>query len=428
MKRNGFLKIIAALSFGAVGFPLMLCCDVNTYGDFSVIRLLIYYAVFFVCAFIGYAVSELTKDRKKPFRIAARLFGISLFFLGLVSMLFDGDFITVIASGVNAVFWYSIGDRVSKKIFPEIFPLYALGFYVVLSFFCYIFAEAVLPPKYSDLTASIILASFVIELCMSALLINQSGIFDRANRRKETKSSLPKGLRGYNAAMVLGVTAVFSVFFLFADKLAWCLEQLLLLILRVLIALTSLFNAEHMDIETGDSHLGELGVDSGSGAPIFELLGVIALIVLIVVFRKHIASAIKRFFDWLGELLAGAPEEVDEAEFTDQFEDIDRKKIKAYSGTNSYGLIKMYKSEKSLTQKFRLGYRILLHKINLRRNNVIISSDTTHQQVEKGKELFSYDELSRIADSYNALRYNGEEISEERFGELDEFIRKENLI
>lgn len=429
MKRNGFLKIIAALSFGAVGFPLMLCCDVNTYGDFSVIRLLIYYAVFIACAFVGYAVSELTKNRKKPFRIAARLFGLMLFFIGFASQAFGGDFVTVIASGLNSVFWYFIGGRVNRKTFPEIFPLYGLGFYIVLTFFCHIFATAVIDPDYSKLVADIILVSFVIELCMSALLINQSGIFDRANRRKETKSALPKGLMGYNAAMVLGVVVTFSLIFLFADKLAWCLEQLMLLILKVVVALASLFNAEHMDVETGNGNLGDgLGVDSGAGAPIYELIGVIVLIVLIIVFRKQILSVIKRFFDWLGSLLVGTTEEVDNNEFIDSFEDIVRTKSDTYQGVNLSSLIRQYKAEKSLTSKFRIGYSILLRRINLRRNNIISSSDTTFQQVEKAKDIYPYDELTEIAHNYDALRYNDKEISEEQLDGLDGFIRRENLI
>ena len=87
--------------------------------------------------------------------------------------------------------------------------------------------------------------------------------------------------------------------------------------------------------------------------------------------------------------------------------------------------MKLYKGEKDFTKKYRFGYRIILRKIKSF-NPALLPSDTTGLQVQKGAELYGYDNLSEVAKYYEGLRYNDEDITDKELSVLDGLVRKEN--
>ena len=139
MKGRLALKILAAVSMGMIGFPLMFCCDINSFGSIEPLRLLICYGAFLLCAFLGFAGGEVTKKRPK-LRLLTRLFGIFTFGAGFIYLLLGGDYFTVFAAGLNSVFWYFIGERFGRVNFADMFPFFLMGLYIVLSVFCYLYA------------------------------------------------------------------------------------------------------------------------------------------------------------------------------------------------------------------------------------------------------------------------------------------------
>ena len=423
MKRNVFLKIFSALSLGLVGFPFVFSCDVNCYGAIDGIRILLYYGAFLIIGSLGYFFAA-ALSANKALRAITRIIGALCFGLGFISLPFGGDPFLIIALGLNSVFWYFIGKRSRENIFADIFPLYFFGIYIVLSLVCYIFMAIAAPEEIKALVMRIMLIAFMVEFSAAALLINQSGIFERANRRKDTRATLPKGLSGYNAFMVGTAAVILSLVCIFADYIADFLRLLIRFFIELYFSIVSMFNAEKMSIEESE---GAVKPSLGVAANSFEwwqVLAVLIFLAILFIFRKKIAGAIKGVFSRLMGFLSSENKNNEEKEFYDIVEDYDSTKSRREAVFSDGKLFKLYKSEKDGNKKYRFGYRIILRKIKLF-NPTLMPSDTTGIQVKKGTELYGYNDLSAVAKCYERLRYNDENITEKELSDLDSLIRKE---
>ena len=430
--KNGLLKILAALSFAAVGFPLLFGCDTNRYGNISIARLLFYFAVSAAvfgagCLLTSFAenVGIKGKRMRKALKIAVRAVGAMSFFAGFLALLIKGDAATVFALGFCCVLCFFIGERFVYKNFTDLFPLSAFGFYIVFTIGCYVFVRAAVPEDINETVSDIVTAAFSFEFIAAALLINQSGISQRANMRRETKTSLPEGLIGYNAAMILTVCAVGLMFTGLRKQIAWLLEQIMLLVLRGVIAFASLFDAERMAIDQGESDTSFEGFIEMRQSYIWQAFGIIALAVLIFVFRKQIISAVKELFTRLGQFLAGRPEGSETPEFTDIFENIPKSRRKRERPASPYAIAAAYRTESDPVKKFRLGYRLLLYRIRSY-NHTLTEADTTSVQAEKGGKYLGEEELRRIAGYYDGIRYGGNTAMKEQLAELDGLLEGKN--
>ena len=423
MKRNVFLKVFSALSLGLVGFPFVFSCDVNCFGTIDGIRILLYYGAFLIIAGLGYFLAAALSSNK-VLRAVSRVIGILSFGLGFISLPFGGDPFLIIALGLNSVFWYFIGKRSREKIFADIFPLYFFGIYIVLSLVCYIFMAIAAPEEIKALVMRIMLIAFMVEFSAAALLINQSGIFERANRRKDTRATLPKGLSGYNAFMVGTVAVILSLVCIFADYIADFLRLMIRFFIELYFSIISMFNAEEITEE-----IPEGGTLAGPGVTAeasewWQVVAVLAFIAILFIFRKKIARAIKGIFSRLMGFLSSESKNNEEKEFYDTVEDYDSTKSRREVSFSDGRLLKLYKSEKNGNKKYRFGYRIILRKIK-RFNPTLMPSDTTAIQAEKGGGLYGYNDLSAVAKCYERLRYNDENVTETELSDLDSLIRKE---
>lgn len=424
MKRNVFLKILSALSLGMVGFPLVFSSDVNCYGAVSWVRILLYYGAFLLLGITGYILGPAFSS-KKLLRTIGRIIGILCFGFGLISLLFGGDFFLVVALGLNSVFWYFIGKRSSEKVFADVFPLFFMGIYIALSLICYISMAATASEEIKTVVLRVLFIDFLIELSAAALLVNQSGIYERANRRRDTRATLPKGLSGYNALLVGTVAVVLSIVCIFAGNIAEFLRLLIGFIVKLYFDIISIFNAEKMSIEASEE--GEIPniVSSGESFEWWQIVSVIALVALLFAMRKKIAGAIKYICTRIAEFLSKENKDTTNEEFYDIVEDYDSGRKRVETKLSDGRLMKLYKNEKDLVIKYRFGYRIILRNIKSY-NPALMPSDTTGIQVEKGERLYGYDGLSKVAKCYERLRYNDENITEKELSALDSLIRKED--
>lgn len=418
-----FLKIIAVIAFAAVSFPFLICFDSMIYKNISPLRMLYYYGVGAVISVIGYLGAQLSKTHKK-LRIPIRIFGLITFAAGFLSVPINGNYDMVFALGVTCVFMFYIGERTGYKNFADMYPLAAFGTYTMIALLFYIIS--LFQTEETGLTAlpDIILAAFVIEVAASALLVNQSGIFDRANMRKETKASVPKGLTSFNAALVLGFTVTGMLLCVFRKQIAWVLEQACLIIIKAIVALVNLFRAERMEIETEAGEGGSLmGFVESPAAHIFEAFIIIALVVLIIVFRKKIFSAIRAFFSKLGALLGGRPEESEHPEFTDVFENYSSSSGRGKKNDSLYSVKRKFDSETDPRKKYRLGYRILLFRIKAV-NQRLSPADTTSVQAERGYERFGKNEMNSTVAVYDGIRYGSAIPDNEQLDMLESLVEK----
>lgn len=423
MKRNILLKILSALSLGFVGFPLLLSVDANSFGDISAVRMLIYYGVLALAGFFGYCLGKASK-KSKLIRIFSKIIGILTFAAGFIALPLGGDAVISAVVGINCVFWFFIGMRCYGKCFADIFPFYFFGIYICLSVTCYFFTSIGAADEIKGAVLRTLTISFLIELTSAALLINQSGIFDRANRRKETKSTLPVGLSGYNAALTGGAAVILSLLCIFAENIADFINSIIHYIAVGLFKLISLFNAEKMGIEESEGGLKPVMGYSTESVNFWQVIAILGFIAIIIAFRKKIISAVKSFFSRLGRFFTKEAEESTENEFTDYFEDYSSNKTKKERPLSLNRLYRLYRNEKDNNKKYRYGYRILI-KLIKQHNSELSPSDTTREQAEKGRSFFDYEELKGAVRYYDSLRYNDGQITENELSLLDTLIGKE---
>lgn len=421
--RSGILKILAVLSFGLITFPFMITNDVLAFENISVLRILSYYCGFSVTFLIGYIFGKAT-IRHKRLVVPERLTGIMTFSLGFILLIFTDEINIIFAAGASAVLWYFLGERASRKHYADIFPAFMFGIYIGVTLLSYLFFGAMCGDEVREPVLNAVIAAFMIEICLAALLINQSGIYDKANRRKETRTMLPKGLSGYNAALVLGVTVAGLFLYLFKDGIIWFLNETIRLIIYAALFLLR-GNAEFMSIDSGDSS------DIGGGYAVPEtfdawnVIFILMLIACVIIFRKKIFSAIVNLFKRIYGFFARETEfSAAEPEFTDVFEEIASSRRKN-SGYITYPkLMKLYRNENNPIKKYRLGYQILLKQLKGCKAD-IKNADTVSVHHEKGRDLCGA-MFREVTDCYDRLRYNDSNVTAEELLRLDEIIKTLN--
>ncbi len=416
--RERLLKILAVAAFGMVSFPVVLTGDAHSFGNMDPLRLCAYYAAFLAVFALGYALGQVTKRHKKLL-LPCRFLGAGTFFLSFFLLWFTDRIMVIGAVGAAAVFWYFLGERASRKHYADFFPLLAFGIYIVVTLFSYFAFSFSAPEELRPPIQNTVIASFLTELCLTALLINQSDIYDKASRRRETKTMLPHGLSGYNAALVLFFTGAGLVLYLFSDKIVWLLWEIVRLILRLILALVRIPTDFFVPAEeSGD--LSEL-LPKSSPFEFWNNLAALLAIVLIIVFRKqlwawlkNVGRAIRDFFS------REAAESGEPLGFVDLFEEVPSLKKKRTQIISDAQLLKKYRTQTDPLRKYRLGYRLLLRKMNYANAN-ITPSDTASAHLEKGRRVYG-EALSPIVEGYNAVRYHAEAAGSEPTDALEKLL------
>ncbi len=423
--RPKILKALAVISFGLVTFPFLLTNDVLAFENISVVRILCYYGVCAVVFIAGYAFGNVIKKHKKLI-FSERITGILTFFTGLLLLFITKEVNIIFALGVSAVLWYFLGERASHKHYADIFPMFMFGVYIGVTLLCYLFFRGMCEQEFKEPVSSAVICAFMVELCLAALLINQSGIYDKANRRRETRTMLPKGLSGYNAALVLGITVIGLCFYLFSDGIVWFLNQVITMFINIILFLLS-GNSDFVTTVDDPEYDGTGYVDMQQGT-FLEVIFIIVLIVLAVIFRKKIFAAIKDFIKRIYSLFTRETDISEpEPDFTDIFEKIasSRRRKGVYTGYSE--LMKLYKNEKKdPVRKFRYGYGVLLMQLIYCKAD-IHRGDTVSVHYEKGRNICGAG-LKEITDGYDRLRYNDSGVTDEQLSCLDSLITEMNTL
>ncbi len=416
--RARILKILAVAAFGMVTLPLMLVNDVIAFGGFSLLRFAAYYAAFGLLFALGYALANASKKKKKLL-VLSRAVGILCFFLSFLLALFTEGIGLIVTVGFCAAFWYFLGERAAAKHYADFFPAFALVVYIVVTLGAYISCGMISDEKLGKSVGGAVIVMFAVELVMSAMLINQSGIYDKANRRSEIRAMLPKGLSGYNAALVLIIVSAGLGLYFFKDYIIVFLTTLARLIVQFIIFIMRM-NSESMEIQ--DSEEGSAPLFSADGMPLNQLtmtLFIAMLIIFAIIYRKKIWRAVKDFAKRIRDFFTREqPESGEDTGFVDFFEELPAARRKN-EPINDSKLLRLYRAERDPREKYRLGYRIILRELNKNRAK-IVPPDTVNEQLEKGKTVCGGDfgEITRV---YSALRYDDETVTAEQLAALEEF-------
>lgn len=418
--RSKILKILAVISFGLVTFPFVLTNDVLAFENISVLRILGYYAIFGAIFTVGYIFGGAVISRKKLL-ILERITGIFTFAAGLILLIFTDEVNIICAVGISSVLWYFLGERASRKHYADIFPAFMFGVYIGVTLLSYLFFGAMCEKTVKEPVLNVVIIAFMVEICLAALLINQSGIYDKANRRRETRTMLPKGLSGYNAVLVLGFTVLGLALYAFADEIVWALNELIRLVIRAALFMLRGYS-EFMATDASDTAISDGGYLEAEGNDLWNLLFIIILITVIIVFRKQILQAIKGLLKRIyGFIFRETELSDDEPEFTDVFEEISASRRKNSEHIAYSRLMRLYKNEADPMKKYRYGYSILLRQLKSCKAD-IRGADTVYDQHEKGKELCGA-LLKDVTDGYDKLRYNNQLVTAEQLSALDTLIK-----
>lgn len=416
--RSKFLKLLAVVAFGLITFPFVLTNDVVSFENISPLRMLGYYGGFTVLFLIGYAFAYVAY-RRKVLTVIMRLTGVFSFASGLIMLLWTKDTNIIFALCASSVLWYFLGVRASRKHYADIFPVYMFGLYIVVTLISYIVYGMVCEKELKEPVQTAVIVVFMVEMCLVALLINQSEIYDKANRRRETRTMLPKELSAFNALLVLGVTGTGLVLYVFADEIVFLLKKIAGFFIKAFLFLMR-GHSEFIPVDGGDEYLEGNGYTTPETNDFWNVIFFIILIAVVICFRKQILEVIKNIIKSIISFFMRETEKsMPEPEFVDIFEDIgyDRKKAK---GVSYSALMRQYRSEKNAIKKYRIGYGILLKqllfcKIDIKR------ADTVTVQHEKGREICG-ETLKEVTECYNSLRYDDASVSEADLSALDRLI------
>lgn len=249
---------------------------------------------------------------------------------------------------------------------------------------------------------------FGVIIVISAVLANQTNIDTRTRQRSAGKNVIPKGLRGYNAALIAGVCAVAVGLFLFAKPAAELIMSGFSALMSGLFSLLRGINGEFITNDTEnetDFSGGEVTVEHNDNTLFTGLtvLLVIGVIVLMIRFRKQI-------IDFLKELMAPLFKEAEKPEplpFADELSDsLSVQRARRGGRRTAQQLLRDYRREQDPVQKYRKGYLLFLLRLD-RTAFPHLPSDTTTVHGKKGELAFRRNDIEKMVVEYNAVRYGG---------------------
>lgn len=265
-----------------------------------------------------------------------------------------------------------------------------------------------------------------LEILLFVVIANQANIDKCTKQRDAGKAALPRGLRRYNAAIVISAFTASLGLFIFAKPLGRLIVTAVVAVIGavmfVIDLLGNLFSSSNVPSEelSGNSdRVSSLPARFGADPnDIFITLAVIVAAVLLIAFRKQLWSAFKRAF-------AAAFKNRDkrfDTPYVDEIMSSDAKPLTPREVRKAEReLFKKYARETSPALRYRLGYALFLARLR-HTENPPAPSDTTDIHREKGERSFGID-LSELSETYSRVRYGGAIPTAEQLAAEDELIR-----
>lgn len=426
MKKDFFMKCVAALAMLLIPLPLMFVFEVTAFKGFMLWHYPIYYAVAAISAASGYFLMCLRRSRHTPKTIflvntlMALTATVLIVLVAVVSSQINnvlGEngfnvFYFCVALMPSVIVWYLLGMSLKKNRFDDIFTPVWLGIYLVETFICYIFCCVMSADmEYLGASEHRISVLLVVMALLTVLLINQSNIRSEIDRRRNTNLIVPKGLRLYNAKLIAIVGAVILAALMLKDYVAAGLTWLVKMTVKIIDTL--LFNIRFLQTEqmtSEDTQLPDSDFLSAAGESRDFLLYilVVVIVVLFIVFRKKILSLMRKI---AGRIFGkySVDDTVQEVydDYTDSYEELDIRQERIVNETDK-DCLKRYRKAKDNNEKFRLGYRLYAMWLS-KRSTEDISTKTVEQHRLISEKLYhGTNNIGAFSDSYSKIRYDDE--------------------
>ncbi len=408
-------------------YPLVVLCVGVCGGGWSVsfsaliyITIAVFYGAGYFCG--AFAKSRAFSRKVKPFAVFASRAAVVVPVLVFVSVcaifkLSPGLYLYALPASVIAFFG---GYGAFGKGYSDIF---SSGWFI-LYFLTAIFSAVLLWFTHDDgiYSGGVLRLSvgFGVLVVLSAVLANQTNIDTLTLQRSKGMSVLPRGLRGYNAALTGIISAAAVGLFLFAKPLAGAVGEVLKALTRFIISLFKDPDEESLDTNEDFSHTGEyIQYDNGVNSlfVLVEALVIAALVMLAIRFRRQIWEFIKELFAPLfreREQPAALP-------FADEISDSDAKRSVRGRKSAEKELLKRYRGETDPALKYRTGYALFLMKLS-GTPFAGVPSDTTDAHLIKGGRAFEGAELSDMIRVYDSIRYGEGVPTKEELSRQEEIL------
>lgn len=426
MKKDFFMKCVAALAMLLIPLPLMFVFEVTAFKGFMLWHYPIYYAVAAISAASGYFLMCLRRSRHTPKTIflvntlMALTATVLVVLVAVVSSQINnvlGEngfnvFYFCVALMPSVIVWYLLGMSLKKNRFDDIFTPIWLGIYLVETFICYIFCCVMSADmEYLGASEHRISVLLVVMALLTVLLINQSNIRSEIDRRRNTNLIVPKGLRLYNAKLIAIVGAVILAALMLKDYVAAGLTWLVKMTVKIIDTL--LFNIRFLQTEQmtpEDTQLPDSDFLSAAGESRDFLLYilVVVIVVLVIVFRKKILSLMRKI---AGRIFGkySVDDTVQEVydDYTDSYEELDIRQERIVNETDK-DCLKRYRKAKDNNEKFRLGYRLYAMWLSKRSTEDISTKTVEQHRIISEKLYHGTNNIGAFSDSYSKIRYDDE--------------------
>ena len=437
-KRQSFFKALACLGQFAALFPFAVFFEAVVLKVLVVWHFFAIYIMFILFRFFGLLIGKLI-DSLQHRRIPKKIIPLTNFLsrigfavptaafiaLGVLLKPDPSVYFFILPACVIIYFGgnFSVGRSYSDIFSRSWFLLDLLSSIVVAAALSFSEESGV-----SSAARYMMCVGFAAVTLLSAVLANQTNIDTRTSQRDAGKAVLPEGLRRYNALLVMGIVTLTLGLFVFAKPLAALLrvvvEGIILAALYAAEKISGLFSAGDMitDPSGGTADPEQILVEpenSGDIGNIIFAVILIALIVLMILFRRQVFNAIKNLF----EPLFRSRGKTFDKPFADEItsghakQDSLRARKKA-----ERALEKQYARETSPERKYRLGYALFLARLR-RTEQPPALSDTTDIHREKGEKVFGED-LRGFSETYNKVRYADIPPTVEELAAEDELLRR----
>ena len=267
---------------------------------------------------------------------------------------------------------------------------------------------------------------FGVIIVMSAVLANQTNIDVRTRQRSSGKNVLPKGLRGYNAALIAGVCAAAAGLFLFAKPAAELITGVIAFLINGLFSFLRQIGETDDGVNKADIDNilsdGQLTLQDNDNTlfDLMTILLVIGVVILLIRFRKQILELFRELFAPLFK----EKDKSDPLPFADEVSDsLSVRRRKNDPRKTEQQLLRSYRRENDPVMKYRKGYLLFMLRLD-RTAFPCLPSDTTTAHGKKGTLAFRRSDIDAMVGEYNAVRYGGKTPDERQLAEQERLLNE----
>ena len=427
---NTALRSISVFAQLLSVFPFVVLCEGVGFGRYvwwHYIAFFLVYAVFYawgkLCASWALNPGHSRTFKPKAIFLSRAAVIVPIIAYVLVCATFEFSSALYLYALPAAIIMFSGGHRTAGKEYSDIFTR---GWFALFFVSAVISSVIIWFTKKEELTVwgnFQLCFAFGLLIVISAVLTNQTNIDTCTHQRDSQRASLPKGLRGYNSGLVMGVAGATVALCLFAIPMAQFFVFLIKTAIGWIIELIRSLSPDYelnYDIDSEGGSGLNVNINDNSAAEIISALLFVSLIVVIIVFRKKIAA----FFRDMIAPLFRMKEESDNAGYYDEVSEIEGFARSGISRRKRQQMMyKDFRKEKDKVTKYRLGYNYMLL---LLKDTAFapVYTDNTDIHRYKGENGLHNDDVKEIVSVYNKVRYGGYVPTDDDIAFAEEFIEK----